>query len=73
MEEITIDDYVQRINSKMVNQLSYSITNMEEGKKRLKVSMDNLIVLETELMREGTLYYHIIPGKNIKLIYYDFM
>ncbi len=73
MEEITVDDYIQRINSKMINQLSYSITNMEGGKKTLKVNMDNLVVLEAELVREGTLYYHIIHGKNVKLIYYDFM
>ncbi len=63
MEEITIDDYVQRINSKMVNQLSYSITNMEGGKKILKMSMDNLIVLETELMRE--VFFVYTPVKRI--------
>ncbi len=73
MEEISINDYIRRVNSKMSNQLTYTITDGENGKKTLTVTLDNLIVLQSELLREGALYYHIIPGKNIKLIYEDFM
>ncbi len=73
MEEISINDYIRRVNSKLKNELTYTITDRENGSKMLTVSLDNLIVLQSELVREGSIYYHIIPGKNIKLIYEDFM
>jgi len=73
MEEISINDYIRRVNSKLKNELTYTITDRDNGSKILTVSLDNLIVLQSDLIRDGSLYYHIIPGKNIKLIYEDFM
>ncbi len=73
MEEISINDYIRRINSKLKNELTYTITDKANGSKMLTVNMDNLIVLQSDLIQEGAIYYHIIPGKNIKLIYEDFM
>jgi hypothetical protein len=73
MEEISINDYIRRVNSKLKNELTYTITDRDNGSKMLTVRLDNLIVLQSDLIRDGSLYYHIIPGKNIKLIYEDFM
>lgn len=73
MEEIAIDDYIRRVNAKMVNQLEYSIQDTESGDKILTVTLNNIIVIQEKLVREGSLYSHIIHGKNIKLLYEDFM
>lgn len=73
MEEVSIDDYIRRINAKMVNQLEYSIHNSDNGDKILTVMLGTLMVIQATMVYEGTFYSHIIPGKNIKLIYEDFM
>lgn len=75
MEEISIDDYINRVNRRMTTPLQYSITASDE-ERHLVVKLDNLIVLDVFLQKEGLsdiLYSYVIPGKNIKLLYTEFM
>ena len=71
MEEISIDDYINRVNRRLTTPLQYTIT--ASGQERhLVVKLDNLVVLDAYLQKEGpgdTLYSYVIPGKNIKLLY----
>ena len=75
VEEITIDDYINRVNRRLTTPLQYTITT-SGSERHLIVKLDNLIILDAYLHKEGTndtLYSYVIPGKNIKLLYEEFM